>query len=182
MKMPIAFTILLLAAGCLECETFDARILREQGEPSILTAEFGNIASDKTDPAGVQSDFDELIGLWRGDEMLKDQLSEGILVKSRELFLRDGQLIGRETGIINDLTAIDEFSVSESDISWTLDANEELLETNGKVLKTQGSVTIVWPKNAPELYVRIRTTPSGGNRASQPMMAKLLQAYLARAK
>ena len=182
MRMPLAFAILLLTAGCLECETWETRILREQGEPAIVILELGNIASDQDDPAKVQSDFDELIGLWRGDETLRDQLSDGVLVKHRELFIRDNKLVGRETNIVNSLRALDELSVSESEISWKLDDEQELLETNGKAVKTAAGVTIVWPKNAPELHVKIRTELHIGHKTSQPMMVKLLQTYLARAK
>ena len=93
MKAVVFLALTLLVSGCLDAETYEVRILREQGDPAVVTFEYANIYSDATTATGVREDFDELVKLWHGGNVLQEMKDGGILVKNRELFIRDGKII-----------------------------------------------------------------------------------------
>src|SRR5262245_53435135 len=121
----LAFAVLL--SGCLASEETEIRVLREQGEPAIVT---------------------------RGDKTLTEQArDEGILVKHRELSIRDNKIFGRETGIVENLTSLHIEASADGTVirmKWD-DSDSEIAETNGRLVKRDGETFVEWPKNATEL-------------------------------
>lgn len=180
MRLTISFALMLLASGCLDYEEQEIRILREQGEPAVTVIENVNIYSDKSDIAAMREDFDDLIEAWRGRELLDESAKDGYLIKSRELFIRDGRIVSRQTGIIQGLKAPEgDLRLTESQIMWTFEADAEIVETNGQILKTDSQI-IVWPKEAPELRVKTHQRLKQSFTTTQPQMVQLLQEYIAK--
>lgn len=178
MRVLIGFVLVLLTAGCLQTEVVEIRILREGGEPAVIVIEEENLYSDETDTLKVREDFDRLIKNWRADESVKEMADEAMLIRARELFVRDGKIVFRQTGILKTLNSPDDgILVGDAQITWTLEGNDEIAETNGKI--TEGSRTIVWPKDARELRVKLRQPLKGSANASQPQMMQLLKEHLA---
>src|SRR5262245_39710069 len=106
MRLILAFGFAMLLSGCLETEEMEIHVLREQGEPAIATWELQNIYSDERGAVKIREDFNSLVDAWRGDKELTEQAHDGILVKHRELFIRDGKIFGREMGIVENLASL----------------------------------------------------------------------------
>src|SRR5215510_9346697 len=136
----LAFAVLL--SGCLATEETEIRVLREQGEPAIVIWELRNIHSDERNDAKIREDFNTLIEDWRGDKTLAEQArNDGILVKDRELFIRDGKIFGREIGIVENLRNLDiEQSPDRTVIQmkWN-DSEGRIIETNGHIVRRGGA-------------------------------------------
>src|SRR5262245_53886251 len=88
--------------------------------------------------------------------------TDGFLIEARELFIRDGKIVLRYTGIILNLTSDNAMQLDgesrpgDSQITWTRNGNDEnIVETNGKILPSD-SGTVVWPRDAAELRLRLR--------------------------
>ena len=177
MKLAVLLALMLLLSGCLDCETYEIRILREQGDPAIVIAEYGNIYSDSTSTRAVQQDFDSLVKLWRGEEMLRDALSDGLLVKSRELVIEEGKIVGRMTGIANNVAALEDMSVEGSQIILRVEADSEVVETNGKLQKTPDGETVLWPREQTDIRVSFRKRQTESNGSGQAAILKLLTDY-----
>ena len=179
MKIGIGLLVTFLGAGCLRSEETEIRVLRAGGDPSVVVMEQINLYSDERDGAEVKKDFDQLIRDWRGElDALERQV--GMLAKGRELFIRDGKVVFRQTYILQNLDISDDgIRVGDSQISWTLkDDGDEIVETNGKVLPADPR-TIVWPKDAPELRFRTRQPLRQAFETSQPLMVQMVKDRLA---
>ena len=179
MKIGIGLLVTLLGAGCLRSEETEIRVLRAGGEPSVAVVEQINLYSDQKDGMEIQKDFDQLIRDWRGEQDA-DEKQVGMLAKSRELFIRDGKVVFRQTYILQNLDMPDEgIRVGDSQITWTLkDDDDEIVETNGKVLPADPR-TIVWPKDAPELRFRTRQPLRQAFETSQPLIMQMVKDRLA---
>jgi hypothetical protein len=181
MKTVVLLVLTLLVSGCLDAETYEVRISREQGDPAVVIFEYGNIYSDAKTTAETQEDFDELVKMWRSDKVLRDIAEDGIQAKNRELFIRDGKIIGRLTGIASNLGAVDNISVEASQITFKADKGWKIVETNGKVLKTSEGEAAAWPKDTTDLRVTFRNS-SEPSRSGQAAILKLLADYQAARK
>lgn len=182
--------VMLLLTGCNICETVETRIvLHEKSSPqATVLIEYGNISSGEDKLEDVKKDFAQLVKDWQGDQYLLDSADEGIVVKSRELLVRDNKIMGRVTGIMKD--------IGDSYKLWSIDnerimlfddmsGDYELVETNGQVLKTNKNTLIVWPEEATELRWTQRLTEEAKSddfEKNRPVMVKMLQEYLANQK
>jgi hypothetical protein len=158
------------------------RILREQGEPAVLIEGLTNIYSDETDVAKIQKDFNELLKDWHGAEWLEESRKENFILKSRDVYVRDGKISAREIGIIESLKAAEITPTSDnSKIEMPWDGSDgDVVETNGKITKHDGKTFIEWPKDATELRVKARQTLKANFAASQPLMLNLLKQHIAK--
>lgn len=187
--LPAAMLMFSLS-GCYFSETIETRIsLHGQVSPkATVFIEYSNISSAEADLDDVKTDFEELLKAWQGDEYLLDRAEEGLFVKSRELFIRDGKIVGRATGIMKDIDDTYKFWEIEDEKIMLFDdesGDYELVETNGKILKTDKNILIVWPKEATELRWAQRLSEKSKSESfdkNQPVMVKMLQEYLANQK
>ena len=179
MKIGIGLLVTFLGAGCLRSEETEIRILRAGGDPSVVVMEQINLYSDEKESAEVKKDFDQLIRDWRGEQDASER-QVGMLAKSRELFIRDGKAVFRQTYILQSLDMPDDgIRVGDSQITWTLkDDSDEIVETNGRVLAADPR-TIVWSKDAPELRLRTRHPLRQAFETSQPLMVQMVKDRLA---
>jgi len=138
-----------------------------------------NFYSDQMNSAEVRKDFEKLIGNWRSKEALSDNKDDGFVIKARELLTRDGKIVFRQTGILQDLASVDGFKFEDSRITWTLESqDEQIVQANGKVLSTVPP-SVTWPSDAPEIRLRLRRPLRESFKTSQPQMMQLLADYLA---
>jgi hypothetical protein len=179
--------VTLSLTGCYLSETIETRIaLQGEGNTFLIVTEYGNISSGEAKLSDVKNDFDMLVRDWQGDQYLLDRAAEGLFVKNRELFIRDDKLVGRVTGIMRNLDEhYDFWDIRGERIMLFKDSKDdyELVETNGKVVKTEKNTLIVWPENAPELHWKQRYTgESESFYKNQPIMLKMFKEYLANQK
>jgi len=182
--------LMLSLTGCYFSETVETRItLGDKASPkATVLIEYSNISSGEAGLDDVKKDFAELIKDWQGDQYLLDRAEEGMFVKNRELFVRDGKIVGRVTGIMKSIDDTYKFwDIDDEKIMLFEDSEDdyELVETNGKILKTEKNILIVWPQETAELYWKQRISKSAESESfykNQPVMVKLLQEYLASRK
>jgi len=190
MIMMPAIAGMLLLTGCYECETIETRIvLHASGSPqATVLLEYDNISSGEAKQEDVKGDFDELLKDWQDDQYLLDRAEEGLVVKNRELFIRDGKIVGRVTGIMKDLGDIYKLWSIEGERIMLVDdmgGDYKLVETNGNILKTDKNTLIVWPEDATELRWVLRQPADSMSESfekNRPLMLKMLQEHLARQK
>ncbi len=180
---------MLSLTGCYFSETVETRItLNDKASPkATVLIEYANISSGEAKLDDVKKDFDQLIKDWQGDEYLLDRAQEGMVVKNRELFIRDGKIVGRVAGIMKDIDDMYKFwEIDGEKIMLFEDGDDyEIVETNGKILKTDKNTLIVWPEDTAELRWTQRLseiTKSESFDKNQPAMVKMLQEYLANQK
>jgi len=186
----VAAMLMVSLTGCYFSETVETRIvLHEKGSPqATVLIEYGNISSGEDKLEDVKKDFAQLVKDWQGDQYLLDSADEGIVVKSRELLVRDNKLIGRVTGIMKDIgDSYKLWDIDDEKIMLFDDADDdyELVETNGTILRTEKNILIVWPEEATELHWTQRLseqTRSESFEKNRPVMVKMLQEYLASQK
>jgi hypothetical protein len=184
MRVVIVLALVLLISGCLEREVTEFRVLRLGGDPAIFEWEESNFYSSEKGPAEIRKDFDSMIENSRVEHVVDDAKKEGVSIKECDLFVRDGKVVFRMTGIVPDLSAsFSELQVTGSQIIWTIDTNEDdKVETNGKIVSND-PVKVAWDRNAPMLQVRIRKALRPTYAATQPVFVQMLKDYeAARAK
>lgn len=184
-KPALVAALALPMVGCLTVETIETRIqLRDRGEP-LLIIEYMDISSGEAYAADVKKDFDELIGSWQGDQYLLDRNEEGIIIKNREVFIRDGKIIGRLTGIVKNLHEKYSFWTSNGERimlfrNYEGDEDYELVETNGKILKTNENIILVWPMQTNELWWKEHEkNHSESSDKNRSPMVQMLKEHLA---
>ena len=148
-----------------------------------MILEYNNISSGEAYPADVKKDFDELIDYWQGDQYLLDRSEEGIITKNRELLVREGKIVGRLTGILKNLQEKYSFWTSNGERIMLFDGEDDfvLVESNGKIIRTDENLILVWPMQATELWWKEREkSHSESSDKNRPVLAQMLQDYLAK--
>ena len=180
----------LLFTGCLTIDTIKTRIqIQDENKPAILTVEYFGISSEITKPKGqdvkpddLKEDFDELISQWKGDEYLVQQAKDGILVRDRKVWEEQYQINSSETGLIDDLDKVYDFWEENGERILLVDFDEEdyeVVDTNGKILKTDHNRLICWPRSEKNLYWTMkRISDSESIEKNRPVLAKMLRDYL----
>jgi hypothetical protein len=102
------------------------------------------------------------------------------LLSIRELFIRDGKVVGRLTGIVNDLRAIDGLSRDGSEVTLEAESGLQIVENNGKVRRSGEAESFVWPRDAPELYVKFQNRKGLATTEQTAAILKLLGEYESR--
>ncbi|MFQ5631317.1 MAG: hypothetical protein ACE5I1_21300, partial [bacterium] len=102
--------------------------------------------------------FDGLIEDMYGDKYLVDRASEGLAIRKRQLFVQNDKLQAEIVGDANNLNNIYAFYDSHDERFMVYDDQDsyELVETNGKIVKTARNTLIVWPAEMKEIYWKER--------------------------
>ena len=156
-----SFILLLLIFGCLTFETAEIRIKFNENSRTEGTIEitYTNIETGEALLKDQKHDFDELIEYYQGDSFLLDQLSDGIYIKERELKEENGKLIGKYKGIFRNFKFDNEpLKTMNDEFIMLMDKDDEVIETNGKIVKSEKNIFITWPKEQKELYWKLKMT------------------------
>jgi hypothetical protein len=114
-----------------------------------ITVTYSDIRSSEETPEKRKADFDELITLYQDDKFLLDQVQEGIYVTARNLAENDGKINASFSGKFDELSIDDRaLSLQNEERYILLDITpDEKIESNGKILRTERNVLIVWQKS-----------------------------------
>jgi len=160
MKSFISILMLLLVLSLNSCLTYHiveyTIDFTENFNSGIITVTYTDIRSSETEVEKQKEDFDDLIELYRENLFLLDQLDEGIYVKERKLYEKDGLIIGKYSGIFQKLKIDDsELRVRNDERYILLDISEtEKIETNGKIYRSENNALLVWPKDQKQLKIK----------------------------
>lgn len=144
----------LIGAGCLTFHSQEVIIhYADDFETGEITVRFTDLRSDETVSEKQQEDFAALVNNLVSDEMLLDELENGIYVKTRRLYEENGVLNGEYVGIFRNLKLDDtELKTQNDERVLILEADDEVrIETNGRMVHTNGNIIISWPKDQQKL-------------------------------
>ncbi|MFC2088219.1 hypothetical protein ACFLSX_01330 [Calditrichota bacterium] len=165
MKKLIFFTLIILVliiSGCLTYQTAEFRLRFNDNSRTEGTIEavYYNIETSEVILKDQQQDFRELIEHYQGDKFLLDNISDGIYIKERELYEKNGILIGGYKGIFRNLKFDNEpLKFTNDEFMMIIDTeNDDIIETNGKIIKSEKNIIITWPKDQKELYWKLKMT------------------------
>ena len=162
MKRLIVFSLIILLVliyGCLTYETAEVRIVfnENSNNEGIIEVTYTNIESSEALLKDQQEDFDDLIDYYQGDQFLLDQMADDIYIKKRQLFEKDGKIVGKYSGIFRNLKFDNEpLKTKNDEYIMLMDDSDEVVETNGKIIKSEKNVFLSWPKTQKELYWKVK--------------------------
>ena len=161
MIRPILITLLLstplILAGCLMSEEDEYNVkLNPDGKSGSITVIKYNVQSDQTEKAKQKDDFDELVKDWKSDSYLLDKTKEGVYVKNRELWTKNGKLIWKEVSIFSDFSRLFRNELVNDTLRLTFEKEQTIVATNGVVERTADKTTVTWPPKTTEYKLRIR--------------------------
>ncbi len=178
------FGLLLTAVGCLSVGSYETRIqIQGEDEPATVTLIYRDISSAESKLEDVQKDFESLLDDWKGDRYLIEQAKEGFVIKERAVTIENGTLVAYEKGVTNDLGDMKPIRVSNGERILLLEKDEdfELVESNGKIFKTDKNTLLVWPENVRELYMKHKAKKtSSSHEKNRPIMIKMFEEFLAK--
>ncbi|MEE9118392.1 MAG: hypothetical protein V3U02_07345, partial [Calditrichia bacterium] len=94
------FLIVIFVNSCLTYHMVEYTIeFADKFDSGKITVTYTDIRSSETEEEKQKADFDELIQLYQEDKFLLDQVEEGVYVQERQLYEKDGAIIGSYSGI-----------------------------------------------------------------------------------
>jgi hypothetical protein len=184
--IPLAAALaLLVVSGCLLPEKIETRIrFNEENAPAEVTIIYHNMSSEAKDDEALQSDFRELIDSWKGDKYLVQQAKQGLILKDRQVYLENGKLQAKELSVPTEENFLEEgdMVISRGERIVIVDADDaEIIETNGKILRTEQNYVIVWPEELREIYWIQRLLYDDEDKTrlerNRPKLIKMFEAY-----
>jgi hypothetical protein len=178
--------LLFLLPACLTVETILTRIYLNGNNDLIhITILYDNISSAETLGKDVDADFEYLIDQAEDENYLLERLEQGFYIKKRRLFIRENKIMAEEELITrNTETLKNEFNLALDSTVWTMmldkrDNDFEVISHNGKMVKTEETTSLTWPKEVREIYwkSRLRQLPESFER-NRKQMVRELQKYL----
>lgn len=181
----IAIPALLAGSGCIIPEKIETRIrFNEKNAPAEVTTIYHNLSSEAKDEEALQSDFNDLIDDWKGDQYLVQQAKQGLILKDRQVYLEKGKLQAKELAVPTEGNFLEEedMMISRGERIVVVKADDaDIIETNGKILKTEHNYIIVWPEELKEIYwiQRGRYDEEDQKRIerNRPKLVKMFEAY-----
>lgn len=176
--------VLITLTGCLLPETVENRIRYvDQNTPPQITVIWRNISSDAKNDKELQEDFAELVK--EADSADTDVfvgLKKGLIIRERQVYIEDGKLNVRISGI--PATGPFEDLASNGERMLVLDMEEAgRVETNGTLLKTEENYILVWPESMKEIVWTNRLVPGESNEdlkrweQNRPALIKMFEAH-----
>jgi hypothetical protein len=119
---------------------------------------YTNLRDSEADKDKQKKDFIDLVEMLEEDEFLLDNIDDGVYVRNRYLYEENDQLIGSYSGIFKSLKIdSEELKTKENERILILDKDEgDIVTTNGKVLESEDSFIISWPKDVRKLEFTVK--------------------------
>ncbi len=157
-KYLLAALLLLGMSGCLFPEKIETRV-RFSGknsktgefEQAQVTILYHNISSAAEDEKKLTQDFEELLK-GEKDEGSEDEVDDGMIIKKRHVYIENGKINVRAEAVPEDGKIEDVIANGERILVLERQDDIELIETNGKIFKTEENYIIVWPESLEEIY------------------------------
>jgi len=170
--------------GCLMPERIENRVrYMDPNTPPQITVIWHNISSDAKNEQELKKDFEELIK--NPDSTGTDifiGFEKDIIIKEWQVYVEDGKINLYVSGIPQ--TGQFEDITSNGERMIVLDMEEAgVVETNGKLLKTDENYIIVWPESLKEISWsnRLRTDESDIDwirwEQNRPKLLKMFETY-----
>ena len=158
-KIILLSFLLIFLSGCLTFDFWEVRIMfnEDSDHKGKIFITYSGVASDSDSLDTREEDFNEVLESYCDDDILMDQVKEGVYVKERKLYEQDGKLNFTYSGIFSgfdpgpDIEKIN----NEYVIEFT-DKNMVLVKTNGETEKIEDGFIIKWSLTQKELYFKVQ--------------------------
>ncbi len=119
---------------------------------------YTNLRDSEADKDKQKKNFMNLVEMLEEDKFLLDNIEDGVYVRERYLYEENDQLIGSYSGIFKSLKIdSEELKTKENERILILDKDEgDIVTTNGKVLESEDSFIISWPKDVRKLKFTVK--------------------------
>lgn len=159
--LAIFITIILLLPGCLVIEKIGYSIELNDDGSGTATVMFHDIRSDAIGNNEFEEDKDALFNyILRSSELKESMLSEGKDVSLRELEVRDGKLYGKAVYTFKDITRVEGLRREAGFIYMTMQLEDSLQYTNGKVVVSEEYRRILWDDKAKRIEFEVLSAAS----------------------
>ena len=137
--------LLLLLNGCLVFNTVSYEVKPDSFGGGVVTITVNDIRSDAIDSAELETDKLNLFEFILESEEFKSTLAEeGKFVKSRELYLEDGKLMGKGVYAFDQIVNVEGIVYEEPYYYLTIALEDSIVSTNGEVIESDGYKRIIW--------------------------------------
>lgn len=168
----------LLLSGCLTVEKTSLDIHMDSETTGSYQAEFYNIQTDATQAKDQDADFNDLMKACRGDDYLLKGVDQGRYIRTRQVKVEKGVVVGREEGLFR-VGKSSEFPPlvrdEEGGFHVKLGKSETLASSNGTWVADSGFVR--WPPGSRRLLLSIRHEDF---KPTRDFVARLQRANLGR--
>ncbi len=139
-----------------ELTIHDFNLLKDKTEKKTVSAEKKAQHIEDT----KKEDFKELLDMYQSDDLLLDMVKQGIYIKNRFLYEKNGKLYGGFNGIFQDIKFDEDdfvLNISQDSIRLIIspDNETERVETNGLMRQDKNTTVITWPKTQHTLKWRM---------------------------
>ena len=119
---------------------------------------YTNLRDSEADKDKQKKDFMNLVEMLEEDEFLLDNINDGIYIRERYLYEENNQLIGSYSGIFKSLKIdSEELTTKENERILSLDKDDgDSVITNGKILESEDTFIISWPKDVRKLEFTVK--------------------------
>ncbi len=189
MKYFIALLLLFGISGCLFPEKIETRVRflgrnskTAEPEQALVTILYYDVSSSAGGEKDLKEDFAELVKLEKG-EGAEEEIEEGMIIKKRHVYIENGKINIRTEALPEDGTIEDVIANGERILVLEIHDDIELVETNGKVFKTEENYIIVWPESLEEIYwvQRLHADSESDEAAlerNRPKFVRMLEEHL----
>lgn len=159
LKLLIALSFLLLT-GCVTWDTLDVTVWLDRDSTGKIDIVISPVGSDKEDPYDRDSDLSYLMfDIIKNESFASTYLSN---IKKKLTVEGDG-LKANMTAEFKDMESLAEFTEIKSAggrFVRQLNRGEEIIETNGKIIRMNGDVMLAWDKTAKKLHFKLKSRNS----------------------
>jgi hypothetical protein len=130
----------------------------ENFQYGLIDVYFSGIASTDSTHEKQAADFEDLISMIEEDDFLLDMVEDGIYIKERRIFEKNGALHGFYSGVFRNLN-IDGERLREEDNGHVLQIDVDQgdkITSNGRIYQDTDSSSIFWPKDTTKLVYTIK--------------------------
>ncbi len=184
----LAAALLISLSGCIWPEEIETRVYYSDNKtPPQITVIWRNISSTAKDEKELEEDFERLV------EDLRDSTASDLVagidkelsIKDRQIYLHKGKLLAKISAVPVDDKFEDLASNGERIMVVELESGG-MIETNGRILKTEYNYIIVWPESLKEIYWVQRLIPDAPDKdkedwkrwkQNRPKLIKMFEAY-----
>jgi hypothetical protein len=175
---------LLVVTGCLIPEKTETRIRFNEKMRRLKLPSFIIIYRARPKTRSAPKRFRDLIDSWKGDQYLVQQAKQGLILKERQVYLENGKLQARELSVPTEENFLVEgdMMISHGERIVVIEADDtEIIETNGKILRTERNYVIAWPETLKEIYwIQRPAFDDEDNKRierNRPKLIKMFEAY-----
>ena len=157
----LILSLVLTSSSCLTYRTVEfVADFGDNFNNGEITVTYSDIRSSEKEPKKQLEDLNELFKIVQEDQFLLDHVDMGIYIKERHVYEKNGKFMGKFKGIFEKISLDDaRLEVKGEERYILIDIDEDdIVETNGNLIKTKGKALLVWSKEQKIISYKITKT------------------------